>query len=32
MVLDESVEVHVRKPDGDTAHKRQQLDRFRPST
>ena len=32
MVVDESVEVHVRKPDGDTERKRQRLDRFRSST
>jgi hypothetical protein len=31
MVVDESVEVHVKEPNGDTKHKRQQLDRFRPS-
>ena len=30
-VVDESVEVRVRKPDGDVELKRQQLDRFRPS-
>jgi hypothetical protein len=29
-VVDESVEVHVREPDGDTKCKRQRLDRFRP--
>ena len=31
MVVDESVEVRVRKPDGDTERKRQRLDRFGPS-
>jgi len=30
-VVDESVEVRVREPDGDTERKRQRLDRFRPS-
>ena len=31
MVVDESVEVHVRELDGGTEHKRWQLDRFGPS-
>ena len=31
-VVDESVEVRVRKPDGDIERKRQQLDRFGPLT
>ena len=31
MVVDESVEVLVRKPDGNTKRKRQRLDRFGPS-
>ena len=31
MVVDESIEVHMRKPDGDIECKRQWLDRFRPS-
>ena len=31
-VVYESVEVHVREPDGDTERKRQRLDRFRPPT
>ena len=30
-VVDESVEVRVREPNGVTEHKRQRLDRFRPS-
>jgi hypothetical protein len=30
-VVDESVEVRVREPDGDTKCKRQRLDRFGPS-
>jgi len=30
MVVDESVEVCVKEPDGDTEHKRQRLGRFRP--
>jgi len=30
-VVNESVEVHVRRPDGDTERKIQQLDRFGPS-
>ena len=30
MVVDESVEVRMRKPDGDTKHKRQRLERFGP--
>jgi hypothetical protein len=32
MVVDESVEVRVREPDGDTERKRQQLGSFRPLT
>ena len=32
MIVDESVEVHVRESDGDTEHKRQRLDMFRPPT
>ena len=31
MVVDESVEVHMREPDGDTERERQRLDRFGPS-
>jgi hypothetical protein len=31
-VVDESVEVHVREPDGDTERKKQRFGRFRPST
>ena len=32
MVVDESVEVRVREPDGGTERKRLRLDRFRPPT
>ena len=31
MVVDESVEVRVREPDGDAERERQRLDRFGPS-
>jgi hypothetical protein len=32
MVVDESVELRVREPDGDTECKRQRLGSFRPPT
>ena len=31
MVVDKSVEVHMKELDGDTERKRQRLDRFGPS-